>query len=106
MQDTRKQKMLIAGLSVLVLGAGSYFLFAGGSEPVSQDAVTLAKTQHDDDKEEPTPPKKVRPRHPSRENVEPRKDRAPREPRTAPEKGRRPPPKPKKPVKKHKYPCG
>jgi hypothetical protein len=39
----RQQAMLIAGIGVLVLGAGSIFLFAGGSDPPKSDDTVVER---------------------------------------------------------------
>ena len=63
MDTARKQKVVVASLAVLVLGAGSYFLVAGGSsETADSQAVALAPVVRDRTKAPPKPKVKRGPR--------------------------------------------
>lgn len=101
MDATKKQKLLIAGLGTLALGAGSYFLLADGpDEPKDRGAVVQAPTA-----EVPTPAPKVEKvtRKPRRDKPNPPpkvyRERE-REPREAPIRHRRPGRRPPQPPKK------
>lgn len=88
MNDTKKRVALIAGLSVLVVGAGSYFLLAGRSkEPNDAEAVAVVPTTA-----VPTPApeikdKKKRPL-PEKAKPKPKIEREPHERSTVPKRTR------------------
>ena len=60
MDDGRKQKLLIAGLSVLVLGAGSFYLMAGGSEKPPQTPRVVDKGTPPGASDTATPPREAK----------------------------------------------
>jgi len=101
MDATKKQKLLIAGLGTLALGAGSYFLLADGpEEPKDRGAVVQAPTT-----KVPTPAPKVEkvPRSPRRDKPKPPPKvyrGSEREPRKAPVRHKRPGRRSPKPSKK------
>jgi hypothetical protein len=69
MDTARKQKVVVASLVVLVLGAGSYFLVAGGSkEPTDRQTVVQVPIVRDHTK---APPKPRVNREPRREKPKP-----------------------------------
>jgi hypothetical protein len=96
MDLVRQQKWLVAGLGVLVLGAGSYFLMAGrSSEPQDAETVAVAPTRVMDEKP-PEPEKRIK--KPRADRPEPPREKPRvREPgsRPAPEKIKRTKPRPK-----------
>ena len=99
----RQQAMLIGGLGVLVLGAGSYFLFAGGSDPPKSDDTVVQRPDTKAQDVVPKPPKIERVPRDQRSDPRDKIERGPRKPRVEQENRTRPPRR-HKPEKKKTHP--